>query len=81
MSLSNCINSAGLVLDIIGATLLWKFGLPAEISRTGATFLATEGVDQSEVAKARRYDRASSLGFLFLVAGFVLQLWSNFLAY
>jgi hypothetical protein len=80
MSLSNYVNSAGLILDIIGAGLLWKFGLPAEITRSGATFLTTEGRDQSEVARARHYDQASSWGFGLLVVGFALQLGSNFLA-
>ena len=80
MSLSNCLNSVGLVLDIIGAGLLWKFGLPAEISRTGAITRVTEGTDLAEAAKARKYDRVSWWAFLTLVAGFTLQLVSNFVA-
>lgn len=79
MSLPNCINSAGLVLDIAGAALVWKFGLPLEISRSGFQYRITEGIDHVEAAKARRYDRLSALGFLLLVVGFGLQLWSNFL--
>lgn len=79
MSIQNLVNSAGLILDIAGAGLLWKFGLPAEISRTGAVHRITNEVDEAERNLAARYDRASFWGFLALVAGFVLQLLSNFL--
>lgn len=76
---SQWVNSAGLILDIVGAGLLWKFGLPAEISRSGAVHRITDGVDEGERRLAARYDRASFWGFLALVAGFALQLLSNFL--
>jgi hypothetical protein len=79
MPLASAINSCGLVFDIIGATLIWRFGLPAEISRTGAQHLILEESDASEAAKALRYDRISWWGFASLVLGFVLQLVSNFL--
>lgn len=78
MTTSNCINSVGLVLDIVGATLLWRYGLPAEISRTGAQTLIEQQTNEAEVKEAARYDRVASWGFLSLVAGFVLQLVSNF---
>lgn len=80
MTLSHCINSVGLVLDVVGAGLIWKFGLPAEISRTGAIHRVLEGRDEAEAAKARVYDLVSWWAFLLLVAGFVLQLLSNFVA-
>lgn len=80
MTFSNCINSIGLVLDIVGAGLIWKFGLPAEISRTGAIYRVEEGKDEAEKARARFYDRVSWWAFLMLVAGFALQLCSNFIA-
>jgi hypothetical protein len=78
-TVSNYISSAGLFLDLMGAALIWKFGLPAEISRTGAQHRITEEIDRAEVATARRFDRISSWGFVALLIGFALQLASNFL--
>jgi hypothetical protein len=78
-TISNYVSSTGLFFDLVGAGLIWKFGLPAEISRSGAQHRVTEGVDRVEIATARRFDRISSWGFVALIVGFALQLASNFL--
>jgi len=78
VALAKFVNSVGLVLDITGVVLLFKFGLPAEISRTGAIHIITEQHDEDEVRKARKYDRLGRFGLGLLVAGFTLQLASNF---
>jgi hypothetical protein len=72
------LNSAGLLLDIIGVVLLFKFGLPEDISRTGTGFLITHQ-DEDEVKRAKLYDRLGMLGLALLIAGFALQLASNLL--
>lgn len=79
MTIANCVNSLGLVLDIIGAFLLWKFGLPANISRGGHGRIIMETRDEAEAAKAEQYDRLGNWGMLLLGIGFLLQLVSNFL--
>lgn len=74
------IGSIGLVLDIIGALLLFRYGLPQEVSRSGYAVLIAEGYPESEEAerkKARHYDRMGHLGLGLLVFGFVLQLVGN----
>jgi hypothetical protein len=73
------VNSAGLVLDIGGAYLLFRFGLPAEISRSGAVHLVAEQANAAEIALGKRYDRWGHTGLGLLIAGFVLQLLSNFI--
>jgi len=78
MITANCINSAGLVLDIIGALLLWRYGLPEPISRTGAIHFIAEQSDQAEIDKAKRYDRCARVGIALLILGFILQLISNY---
>lgn len=79
MTTAVLVNSAGLILDIFGAVLVWRYGLPEAISRTGASHLILEQTDEGEIAKARRYDRIAQLGIGLLIAGFGLQLVSNFL--
>jgi hypothetical protein len=73
------VNSVGLVCDIVGAVLIWRYGLPETITRSGTVYLVTEETDEAEKAKARRYDRTARCGIALLVGGFVLQLVSNFL--
>ncbi|MBC7557527.1 MAG: hypothetical protein H7195_11265 [Chryseobacterium sp.] len=76
---SNLINSIGLVFDIIGVILLFKYGLPSEVSKTGAIGLIMEQTDESEVAKWRKYNLFSKIGLSFILVGFLFQLVSNFI--
>ena len=79
MSTSNIVNSIGLVCDIIGALLIWRYGLPEAISRVGVVYRSVTQVDPTEIDKARRYDCIARCGIALLVGGFALQLVSNFL--
>ncbi len=79
MSLSNFVNSSGLFLDIVGVVLIWRYGLPEPISRTGATYIITEQIDQTEMAKAANYDLLSKLGLGLIITGFLMQIVSNFI--
>ena len=71
------VNSAGLLLDIIGVCLVFKFGLPEDVRRSGASFLRLENDDPVEAAKAARYDSWARVGLLLLIAGFAVQIISN----
>jgi hypothetical protein len=79
IALAKLVNSSGLFLDICGALLIFRFGMPEHVSRTGTGALLLEGVDEAEIEKAKRYDRLGRLGIGLLIIGFVLQLLSNFL--
>lgn len=79
MTAATVVNSAGLLLDVLGAGLIWRFGLSAEISRSGAIHIIAQGADEAEKRKASWYDRVSFWGFFALVVGFLLQLFSNFM--
>jgi len=72
-------NTIGLLFDIFGAILLWKFGLPQEISRSGSVYLALEQNNKDEKEKAVLYDKLGRLGILLLITGFIFQLISNFI--
>ena len=48
VTLANGINSLRLLCDIIGAVLLWRYGLPERLSRAGHIYLIAEQVDEAE---------------------------------
>lgn len=79
ISCATLINSIGLLIDIGGALLLWKFGLPETLSREGHQYIVSGQTDETEKAKAAGYDRWSRIGLSLIIAGFVFQLISNFL--
>jgi len=64
---------AGLLLNILGTILIWRFGLPPDINRHGHQALILETTDESQVKIGRRYDALSHLGMGFIFSGFVLQ--------
>ncbi|MDO9069073.1 MAG: hypothetical protein Q7W05_11530 [Deltaproteobacteria bacterium] len=73
------VNSIGLICDAVGVLLIWKYGLPEAISRTGAVHLILEQTDDAEIVKAKKFDRWARVGIALLVLGFILQLVSNFI--
>jgi hypothetical protein len=77
MLISHLINSTGLVLDIIGVVIIWRYGLPEPLSREGAIYLIAEQFGQAEKTKAARYDLLSKTGLVLVLGGFVFQLLSN----
>lgn len=78
-SLAGVISSCGLILDIIGVILLFRYGLPPEgVSRTGAILIAW-GNNPEGREKGKRYDRLSYVALGCLVVGFLVQIVSNFL--
>ena len=79
MNGSRALTSVGLAMDLAGALLLWRFGLPEALRRDGAISLICEQRDGAEVVKGRLYDSWST-GALFLIStGFGLQLLATFL--
>jgi hypothetical protein len=71
------LSPVGLVFDIIGAIIIFKFGLPKEISRSGSISLVLEKEDEDEKALAKKYDNYSKYGFYLLILGFILQFISS----
>ncbi len=78
--LPKIVNSIGLLFDIVGAILIWKYGLPDSISKSGSE-IVTHSVDpESEKKKAKKYEFWGKTGLGLLMFGFLLQLISNFLS-
>lgn len=81
MNAADLVNSAGLLFDIVGAVLIWRFGLPPEVSRSGASYLVVNPDDSVMAATkkmAARYDFLGRLGLALLIFGFFIQIVSNF---
>ncbi|MEZ4968762.1 MAG: hypothetical protein R2814_03695 [Flavobacteriaceae bacterium] len=73
----NLINSIGLFFDIIGVVLLFKYGLPADISKDGSIRMIFQGTDHDEVNKWKKYNFWSRFALILIIIGFALQILSN----
>jgi hypothetical protein len=78
MNCSRALTSVGLAMDLAGALLLWRFGLPEALSRDGSINLICEQRDEAEVVKARLYDRWATAALCMISTGFGLQLLATF---
>jgi hypothetical protein len=56
-NLPKIVNSIGLLCDIIGAIIVWKYGLPEPISKTGASNIILEQTDEAQKKLAKCYDQ------------------------
>jgi hypothetical protein len=61
---------AGLIFDVIGVVLVWRYGLPAETNRSGARRFV---IGQRRPWLAATTD-GSRVGLALVILGFVLQL-------
>lgn len=73
------INTLGLIFDIIGVIILFKFGLPSDVNKYGEVSLLLEDNDTDEIKKWRRYDCWSKIGLISILFGFILQIVSNYI--
>lgn len=71
------LTSIGLCLDILGVILLWKFGLPPRVDRTGAQHYIRPKRDEAEIKKGKLFDQISHFAVGIIVLGFILQLISR----
>jgi hypothetical protein len=73
------INGLGLIFNIIGIIVIWKYGLPMPVKRSRARYPRMEETDQDEISKAKKYDKRAKWGIRLLVCGFIFQLCSIFI--
>lgn len=78
MTASNVLNIIGLILDIFGVLMLFKYGLPPEVSKDGAVYIICNEHDEEEIKKAKKYVRFSTIALSMLFIGFVFQILANF---
>ena len=81
MDTSNCVNSVGLVLDILGALVIFAYGLPRWVVRDTDSLVIDAGMIGQDDKKLYKdpNTRWNRLGLTLLIVGFTLQLASNFI--
>ena len=79
-TVAKIVNSVGLVFDIFGALLIWRYGLPELLDASGGDFIV-DSPNEEQAAKYRTYKLWSNIGLASLFLGFVLQLASNFIPF
>ncbi len=82
LSNSKVFSIFGLILDIVGIGLLFRFQVDRNqhLSPEGHISLALAGSDQGEARKWHLYRKLTWLGFTLLIVGFSLQLVGTILA-
>jgi hypothetical protein len=74
------INVFGLVANLVGVILLFRYGMPYRVRTKGETYMALDGpLDQEEIKADRRFDRWGKLGLFLIVLGTIAQIGSLFL--
>lgn len=76
------INSTGLVLDIIGAILIFRYGIQPALHKPFHTLQIYELTSINKEQKDKLYNKHKYLsyaGLISLIFGFSLQLISNFI--
>ena len=77
-SVPGVVNTVGLAFDIVGVILIFRYGIGPDIRRGGPSYLIV-GEDPEEARRAGRYDHLGRTGLLLIIAGFGIQIFSNFL--
>lgn len=67
------LNIIGLLLDITGVIILFKYGLPADVNPYGHTYLIAEQEDDQEKIKAKKYKKLSRMALTLIIIGCLFQ--------
>lgn len=71
---------SGLILDVIGVILVYRYGLPSRYPREAAPNYMSWGTsDEGDDQTRWEYTVGSKSGIGFLVLGFMLQFWGALL--
>jgi hypothetical protein len=68
------LNIIGLVLNLVGVIILFRYGMPFHVPTGGAVHLVTEQVDAAEKALESKYGIFGYFGLLAIVVGTGMQI-------
>ncbi len=76
LSLINWWSTIGLIADMIGVYLLFKYGLPSKIEESSGSIGLEESVEAEKARKQRnkKIERWSYFGLLLIFTGFFFQI-------
>jgi hypothetical protein len=70
------VNTAGLMLSLIGVFLLFRYGMPYRVRTDGKTEKTVKLADADEKSRLeKRYDRLGKFGLFLIVVGTVCQIY------
>jgi hypothetical protein len=72
---ASVLNVFGLVANLSGVILLFRYGMPYRARTGGETvYIASGSANEDEIAAERRYDRLGWLGLILIVLGTAAQI-------
>jgi hypothetical protein len=72
--MNRVLNLIGLVLNLVGVLILFRYGMPFHVPTGGAVSLITETRDQAEIALEQRYVVLGYIGLVCLIVGTACQI-------
>ena len=72
--MNRALNLIGLLLNLAGVLILFRYGMPFHVPTGGAVALITETRDQATIALEQRYEIYGYIGLGFLIVGTVSQM-------
>ena len=79
MTYTNALNAFGLLANLSGVLLLFRYGMPYRVSTGGSSIYVSSSTDPHELAMEQRYKRLGLLGLVLIVLGTIAQIAAVFL--
>jgi hypothetical protein len=74
MTWASAFNVVGLLMNLAGVILLFRYGMPYRVRTEGNTYYVTQSVDAAEVRAERWYEKLGILGLALIVLGTAAQI-------
>ena len=71
------LNTVGLVFNLVGVLLLFRYGMPYRTRTGGSGFLMVEQKDSAAISLEEQHDFLGYVGLCLIILGTVLQIVAN----
>jgi hypothetical protein len=72
-----CLNIVGLIGNLAGVILLFRYGMPYRVASGGHSYFITEQADPRELKAERVYKALGFVGLILIIVGTGLQIWAT----